>query len=91
MFCLRRTAPLSAIIARSAGVSARASSRSQFRRNMATISNGLPHEQRTATEPRENRLEPVILANIREVNESVRLLRLNAVNAEHTIRVRDGS
>ncbi|MGG6499362.1 UNVERIFIED_CONTAM: hypothetical protein NY603_41225, partial [Bacteroidetes bacterium 56_B9] len=56
-------------------------------RSMATIRSSAPHEERTATEPRENKIEPVILANIREVNDSVRLLRLNAVDPNHTIRV----
>lgn len=54
---------------------------------MATIRSSLPHEERTAQEPRENRLEPVILSHIREVNDNVRLLRLNAVDPNHTIKV----
>lgn len=53
---------------------------------MATVSS-LPHEERTAAEPRENQLEPVILSHIREVNDSIRLLRLNAVDPNHTIKV----
>ena len=57
-------------------------------RSVATIRSSIPHEDRTATEPRENRLEPVILSHIREVNEHVRLLRLNAVDPNHTIKVR---
>ncbi|KAM3415923.1 hypothetical protein BST61_g9415 [Cercospora zeina] len=57
---------------------------------MATIRSSAPHEERTATEPRENQIEPVILANVREVNDSVRLLRLNAVDSRHTIRFRPG-
>ncbi|GIZ39094.1 hypothetical protein CKM354_000248500 [Cercospora kikuchii] len=57
---------------------------------MATTRSSAPHEERTATEPRENQIEPVILANIREVNDSVRLLRLNAVDPNHTIRFRPG-
>lgn len=54
---------------------------------MATIRSSLPHEDRTASEPRENTLEPVILANIREVNENIRLFRLNAADPNHTIKV----
>lgn len=57
-------------------------------RSMATIRSSAPHEQRTAAEPRENQVEPVILANIREVNDSIRLLRLSAADPNHTIRVR---
>ncbi|KAF1827294.1 uncharacterized protein K489DRAFT_385937 [Dissoconium aciculare CBS 342.82] len=45
---------------------------------MATVSGSLGHEERTANEPRENKLEPVVLSSIREVNSSVRLLRLKA-------------
>jgi len=57
-------------------------------RSMATIRSSIPHEDRTATEPRENRLEPVVLSHIREVNDNVRLLRLNAIDPNHTIKVR---
>ena len=57
------------------------------RRSMATIRSSLPHEDRTAFEPRESRLEPVILSHIREVNDSIRLLRLNAADPNHTIKV----
>ncbi len=53
---------------------------------MATIRSSLPHEERTAAEPRENRLEPVILSNIRQINDSIRLLRLSAVDPNHTIK-----
>lgn len=54
---------------------------------MATVNTSLPHEQRTAAEPRANRLEPVVVANIREINDSIRLLRLHAADPEHTIKV----
>ncbi|KJX97964.1 oxidoreductase NAD-binding domain-containing protein 1 [Zymoseptoria brevis] len=43
---------------------------------MATIRSSVPHEDRTAAEPREGQLEAVVLANIKEVNDNVRLLRL---------------
>ena len=56
-------------------------------RLMATIRSSLPHEDRTASEPRENTLEPVVVANVREVNESIRLFRLNAIEPNHTIKV----
>lgn len=61
---------------------------SQPRRQMASVNDSIPHEERTATEPRENQLEPVILSHIREVNDNIRLLRLQAVNHDHTIKVR---
>ena len=35
----------------------------------------IPHELRTAAEPRQNRLYPVRLAHVEQVNTSVRLLR----------------
>ncbi|KAK0248039.1 hypothetical protein LTR01_000701 [Friedmanniomyces endolithicus] len=57
---------------------------------MATIRSSIPHEDRTATEPRENRLEPVVLSHIREVNDNVRLLRLNAIDPNHTIKFLPG-
>ena len=57
-------------------------------RFMATVRSSLPHEERTAAEPRENRLEPVILSHIRQVNDNVRLLRLNAADPDHAIKVR---
>lgn len=48
----------------------------------------LTHEQRTAEEPRENVAEPVILSSICEINDKIRLLRLTAVDPNHTIKVR---
>lgn len=60
------------------------------RRSMATVRSALPHEQRTQAEPRESVLEPVILANIKDVNDNIRLLRLNAVDAAHTIKFLPG-
>lgn len=56
-------------------------------RSMATVRSSLPHEDRTAKEPRENRLEPVVLSHIRQINESIRTLRLKAVDPNHTIKV----
>lgn len=53
---------------------------------MASVHDSIPHEIRTALEPRENILEPVILTNVREVNESIRLFRLNAADPNHTIK-----
>ncbi|KAI6839494.1 hypothetical protein KC340_g1147 [Hortaea werneckii] len=67
-----------------------ASIRRPFIRSMATVRSSLPHEDRTAAEPRESRLEPVVLSNIRQVNENIRLLRLNAVDPNHTIKFLPG-
>jgi len=36
----------------------------------------IPHELRTAAEPRQNRLYPVRLSHVEQVNPSVRLLQL---------------
>ncbi|KAK4574387.1 hypothetical protein LTR86_002149 [Recurvomyces mirabilis] len=55
---------------------------------MATIRSSLPHEDRTASQPRADGIEPVILSNIREINPAVRLLRLSARDPQHTIKVR---
>lgn len=40
-------------------------------RTMATIKESIPHEVRTAAEPREEGLEAVIIANVKEVNDNV--------------------
>ncbi|KAK3675291.1 hypothetical protein LTR78_004801 [Recurvomyces mirabilis] len=55
---------------------------------MATIRASLPHEDRTASQPRADGIEPVMLSNIREINPAVRLLRLSARDPQHTIKVR---
>lgn len=57
---------------------------------MATISNSIPHEQRTAYEPREPAIEQVTLAQIREVNEAVRVLRLDTVDPQRAINFMPG-
>ncbi|KAI7171819.1 hypothetical protein D0869_00397 [Hortaea werneckii] len=67
-----------------------ASSRRPLIRSMATVRSSLPHEDRTAAEPRESRLEPVVLSNIRQINENIRLLRLNAADPNHTIKFLPG-
>jgi hypothetical protein len=36
----------------------------------------IPHETRTAAEPRQNKLYPVRLAHIEQINPTIRLLRL---------------
>ncbi|KAI4848229.1 hypothetical protein E4T44_04057 [Aureobasidium sp. EXF-8845] len=46
---------------------------------MATIRSSLSHEERTAQEPREARLEPVTVSRIDSVNDTIRLIRLSAM------------
>lgn len=41
------------------------------RRSMATVGPSIPHEFRTADEPREQGLQAVVIANIKEVNDNV--------------------
>ncbi|KXT03585.1 hypothetical protein AC578_9996 [Pseudocercospora eumusae] len=55
-------------------------------RRMASIRSSLPHTERTAAEPRENQLEPVVLSHIRAVNDTIRVIRLKAVDEQHTIK-----
>ncbi|QIW98227.1 hypothetical protein AMS68_003745 [Peltaster fructicola] len=60
-------------------------------RSMATVNHGsIPHEQRTAFEPRERLFERVTIANIREINDTVRLLRLNTEEPNRTINFLPG-
>lgn len=58
-----------------------------FFRPMATVRPSIAHEDRTAAEPRENRLEAVVLSHIRQINDSIRTLRLRAIDPNHTIKV----
>ncbi|KAK6430199.1 hypothetical protein LTR95_013649 [Oleoguttula sp. CCFEE 5521] len=57
---------------------------------MATVRSSIPHEDRTAHEPRGNRIEPVILTSIEEVNPTIRLLRLTPSSPTHTIKFQPG-
>ncbi|KAF2172927.1 hypothetical protein M409DRAFT_49436 [Zasmidium cellare ATCC 36951] len=57
---------------------------------MATIRTSRPHQDRTAQEPRDPSVHSVILANIREVNENIRLLRLNATDPNRAIKFLPG-
>ncbi|KAJ9311308.1 hypothetical protein DTO271D3_8378 [Paecilomyces variotii] len=43
---------------------------------MSTREDSIPHELRTAAEPRQNKLYPVRISQIDQVNPSIRLLRL---------------
>jgi len=46
------------------------------RQKMSFRVDSIPHEVRTATEPRQNRFIPVRLSQVEEVNAGIRLLRL---------------
>lgn len=50
---------------------------SSFRHPRATMSTSLPHEVRTASEPRQRGLYSAILSQITQVNPTIRLLRLS--------------
>jgi hypothetical protein len=56
-------------------------------RTMATVRSSLSHEERTAQEPREARLEPVTVSRIDTVNDTIRLIRLSAMKPGHTLKV----
>jgi hypothetical protein len=55
---------------------------------MATERGRLPHEDRTATEPRERELHDVILHSIEDVNESIKLYKLRVKDAKKGVKVR---
>jgi len=54
---------------------------------MATVRSSLSHEERTAQEPREARLEPVTVSRIDAVNDTIRLIRLSAIKPDHALKV----
>jgi hypothetical protein len=56
---------------------------------MATVRSSLSHEERTAQEPREARLEPVTVSRIDTINNTIRLIRLSATNPDHTLKVQN--
>jgi len=56
-------------------------------RTMATVRSSLSHEERTAQEPREARLEPVTVSRIDAVNDTIRLIRLSAMKSDHPLKV----
>ncbi|KAI5205563.1 hypothetical protein AUEXF2481DRAFT_389924 [Aureobasidium subglaciale EXF-2481] len=65
-------------------------SRICFNRTMATVRSSISHEERTAQEPREARLEPVIVSRIDAVNDTVRLIRLSAMKPDHKLKFLPG-
>ena len=58
---------------------ARCYPRSLSRAMSSSREDSIPHELRTAAEPRQNRLYPVHLSHVEQINRSVRLLQL-AIN-----------
>ncbi len=57
-------------------------------RGMSTeLRSSLTHEERTATEPRENEVHEVLLRGIQQASPTVRLLRLFHVNKKQPIKV----
>lgn len=48
----------------------------------------IPHELRTAAEPRQNQLFPVSLSHVEQVNPSVRLLQLAVPDPESIVSPR---
>jgi hypothetical protein len=55
---------------------------------MTTERTKLPHEDRTARQPRSGELHPVILDAVETVNDSIRLFKLRIKNEERGIKVR---
>ncbi|KAI5210413.1 hypothetical protein E4T39_00139 [Aureobasidium subglaciale] len=66
------------------------SSRPHINRTMATVRSSLSHEERTAQEPREARLEPVTVSRIDAVNDTIRLIRLSAMKPDHKLKFLPG-
>jgi hypothetical protein len=63
--------------------------RTTIKRTMATVvHNSVPHEDRTASEPRQHQIEPVTITHIRDINATTRVLRLSPADPNHTIKVR---
>lgn len=60
-----------------------------LKRTMSTAKthDSIPHEDRTAAEPRQNVVEPVTISSIRDINSTTRVLRLTPEDPTHTIKV----
>lgn len=57
------------------------------RRMSSQREDSIPHELRTAAEPRQNRLYPVRLSHVEQINSSIRLLQL-AIPQENYVCLR---
>jgi hypothetical protein len=55
---------------------------------MATKAHGIPHEDRTASEPRDEALHPVIVHKITNIHSEIKLFKLRIKDAKHGIKVR---
>jgi hypothetical protein len=54
---------------------------------MAAVRAKLPHEDRTATEPRQDDIHPVILSKIERVNSNIKLFKLKVQDKEKGVKV----
>lgn len=54
---------------------------------MATVRANLPHEDRTVDEPRHNEIHPVVLSEIEQVNDDIKLFKLSILNKEKGVKV----
>ena len=54
---------------------------------MTTEKGRLPHEDRTATEPRSRELHPVILEKVETVNDVIRLFKLKVKDEKKGVKV----
>lgn len=55
---------------------------------MATVRSSTSHEERTAAQPRQAIIEPVIVGKIDEVNPTIRRIRLQSTKPEQPLQVR---
>lgn len=54
---------------------------------MSTGKDYLPHEDRTAQEPRGDRLHPVTVGKITQINDDIKIFRLDIEDEENGIEV----
>ena len=58
-----------------------------LRRTMSTKASGIPHEDRTAAEPRSSALHAVTIHKITSVNPDIKLYKLRIKDAKHGVKV----
>ena len=56
-------------------------------RTMATIRSSTSHEERTARQPRQPLAEPVIVGEIKQINSSIRIIRLQGAVPGQSLKV----
>lgn len=54
---------------------------------MATVRANLPHEDRTVKEPRQNEIHPVVLSEIEQVNQDIKVFKLSIPDKEKGVKV----